>query len=239
MSKNVKKSEMSVKKIIKILCSVVLFFGVSCATVWLLNLINGGGQMENQNSEDLTVVVDESDGSTSRISYTPTKTEKCQPSEQDFRPYLISIPSANIENACIEYTSVGSESKGQLDDPEDKWNFGWYVGSKVPEVDGEGVYTCHDGNGNPNNVIPAVCNELKNVEVGDQITIEISSGQKFVYQVVHTADVLRTEVDMDEFRSVWGGAKRGISIMTCSGLYDANGEREKRFLVFANFVSSD
>ena len=239
MSKNVKKSEMSVKKIIKILCSVVLFFGASCATVWLLNLINGGIQTDEQSSGELKVVVSEAGSTKPRVTYTPTESEKCQPSEQDFRPYLISIPSANIENACIEYTSVGSEAKGQLDDPEDKWNFGWYVGSRVPEVEGEGVYTCHDGNGNPNNVIPAVCNDLKNVQIGDKITVEISSGQKFVYQVVHTADVLRTEVDMDEFRSVWGGAERGLSIMTCSGGYDTNGEREKRFLVFANFVSSD
>ncbi|MFV0485263.1 MAG: class F sortase [Candidatus Saccharimonadales bacterium] len=160
----------------------------------------------------------------------------CNRSANESQPYRISISAAGIKNACIEHTYVGEKAPGQLDDPKNKWNFGWYRASATPSIDGAGVYTCHDGNGNPANIIPSICNSLNKLKVGDEISVETSAGKTHTYSVVRATSVPVGQVDMKEFQNVWGGGKRGLSIMACDGRYDKNSKRTHRFLVYAHQI---
>jgi hypothetical protein len=164
-------------------------------------------------------------------------TPKCVRSVDKQRPYLISISAAKVANACIEHTYVGEKAPGQLDDPKNKWNFGWFRASALPGAKGAGVYTCHDGNGNLQNIIPAICNSLNKLKIGDQIIVENSAGQKFTYKVVHAISTPVKQVNMQQFQSVYNNAARGLSIMACDGRYDSNHKRTHRFLVYAHQIN--
>lgn len=165
----------------------------------------------------------------SQPEYSPTVVENCQPSADKTKPYLVTVASVGIENACVE--EIGVTTKGALGDPEENMNMGWYVGSPVPAADGAGIYSCHTSFARN---IKAVCTTLHDLENGAEIVVEIASGQKFIYTVKQMKEVLFTEVDMKEFDSVVGGASRGLSIMTCAGTYNQRtGDSTHRLLVWA------
>lgn len=163
-------------------------------------------------------------------TYAPTEVDGCRPNQITSRPYLVSIPAASIENACVESVGSGQEAAGQLDDPEDLWHFGWFKASPAPSTDGQGVYTCHSGYGG----VPALCDGLTNLSIGAEIIVENSAGKKFHYEVVETKIIAREAVDMAEFQSVPEDSAQGFSLMTCVGAWDSqNNTMRERLIVRA------
>lgn len=163
--------------------------------------------------------------------YEPTVSESCQPNEDKNQPYLVTISDVGIENVCIE--QIGAEEDGTLGDPDDFTKMGWYKSSATPLVEGAGIYTCHNSfSSNPEK--KALCDRLNEITNDSEIVIEISSGQKFIYDVNRIETVLLSNVNMVEFQEVYSDKTYGISLMTCAGSWDTKiGDATHRLLVWA------
>ena len=163
--------------------------------------------------------------------YEPTYNELCQPSEDKNQPYLVTISEIGIENVCIE--PIGAEKDGTLGDPDNFMMMGWYKNSVTPLVEGAGLYACHNSfSSNPEK--RALCDRLSEITNDGEIIIEVSSGQKFTYDVNKIKTVLLAEVDMAEFQEVSSEGDYGISLMSCAGSWDTKiGDATHRLLVWA------
>jgi sortase (surface protein transpeptidase) len=208
-----KSSKKSKKSPLKSIHPFLLAFFSFIITVVVLLALQGFQSPDKSDTDDLTPPP-------AFETYTPTAVDNCQPSDFPGRPYLISIPSVDIHNVCIEEVSVGRKARGQLDDPVDIWQFGWYIGSPAPGTEGQSVFTCHSGYP----PVRAICDNLVNLPENAYIVVEISTGQKFTYQVVEIKTLSRNAVDMTEFQSVPSGHTEGLSLMTCTGALDTTGE---------------
>jgi sortase (surface protein transpeptidase) len=130
----------------------------------------------------------------------------------------MSVPAFGLENICVESVGSGQKSAGQLDDPENLWNFGWFKGSPAPGVKGEGIYTCHSGR-EAGTRKTLLCNELVELKNDDEIIVEVASGKKFTYLVREVKVVPYREVDMVEFQNTIPGYEQGLSLMSCTGTW--------------------
>jgi LPXTG-site transpeptidase (sortase) family protein len=147
----------------------------------------------------------------------PTPSD-CYRSNNPAYPYLISIPAAGIENACLEMVGVKEDAPDQLGDPSDVMAMGYYIGSERPGDSGVGVYICHRSFA----TTVALCNDLPTVQAGDAIVLENAEGVKFNYKITEVETVARQSVDMADFLTqVSRAAEQGVNLVTCVGSWDA------------------
>ena len=147
------------------------------------------------------------------------------PSDQ---PRYISIPAINV-NARVK--SVGVNSKGNIDTPNNLNDTAWYDGSAKPGQDGQ-VFI--DGHTSFSNSINAAFNDLPKLKTGDVVTIETGAGKKinYVISVVKTVDA--DKVDMGEALNPPEGASKGLTLMTCTGTFNYRTQTaDKRLVVYA------
>lgn len=147
------------------------------------------------------------------------------PSDQ---PRYIRIPSINV-NARV--MSVGVNSRGNIDTPANLNDTAWYDGSAKPGQEGQ-VFV--DGHTSFSSAIYAAFNDLPKLQQGDLITIERGDGQQINYHVTEVKTVDADKVDMGEALNPPEGAKRGLTLMTCTGTFNYRTQTaDKRLIVYA------
>ena len=144
------------------------------------------------------------------------------------QPRYIQIPSINI-NARV--MSVGVTSKGNIDTPKNLNDTAWYDGSAKPNQDGQ-VFI--DGHTSFTNNLAAAFNDLPKLQNDAQITIELGNGEKINYKVVAKESIAADEVDMGKALNAPDGAKKGLTLMTCTGKFDYRTQNASdRYIVYA------
>ena len=144
------------------------------------------------------------------------------------QPRYIYIPTLGV-NARV--MSVGVNSRGSIDTPSNLNDTAWYDGSAKPGQEGQ-VFI--DGHTSFNRHLNAAFNNLPKLKANDQVVIEKGNGEKVGYRVVATKTVETSKVDMGEALNPPAGAKKGLTLMTCTGTFNyRNQTADKRFIVYA------
>lgn len=144
------------------------------------------------------------------------------------QPRYIYIPTLGV-NARV--MSVGVNSRGSIDTPSNLNDTAWYDGSAKPGQEGQ-VFI--DGHTSFNRHLNAAFNNLPKLKANDQVVIEKGNGEKVSYRVVSTKTVETSKVDMGEALNPPAGAKKGLTLMTCTGTFNyRNQTADKRFIVYA------
>lgn len=144
------------------------------------------------------------------------------------QPRYIYIPTLGV-NARV--MSVGVNSRGSIDTPSNLNDTAWYDGSAKPGQEGQ-VFI--DGHTSFNRHLNAAFNNLPKLKANDQVVIEKGNGERVSYRVVATKTVETGKVDMGEALNPPAGAKKGLTLMTCTGTFNyRNQTADKRFIVYA------
>jgi len=143
-------------------------------------------------------------------------------------PRYLYIPSINVRARVM---SVGVTSKGNIDTPKNLNDTAWYDGSAKPNRDGQ-VFI--DGHTSFSNNLAAAFNALPKLQKGARITIETGDGKKVNYTVVATETVTSDNVNMNKALNTPDGAKKGLTLMTCTGKFNYRTQNSsQRFIVYA------
>jgi LPXTG-site transpeptidase (sortase) family protein len=143
-------------------------------------------------------------------------------------PRYIYIQAINVR---ARVQSVGVTSKGNIDAPKNLNDTAWYDGSAKPNQDGQ-VFI--DGHTSFSSNLSAAFNDLPKLKVDDPIVIELGDGNKVNYKVVATETAEANKVDMGKALNTPSGAKKGLTLMTCTGKFNYRTQTsDKRFIVYA------
>lgn len=130
---------------------------------------------------------------------------------------------------------MDTTTDGSIQTPKNIYDAGWYTRSAKP---GEPGATFIDGHasGASRQGLMAYLDTLKN---GDTIEIEKGSAEKLKYKVVHVETVPLDAVDMQKALSVYGGAEKSLTIMTCTGTWIPEKlTYDKRAIVYAQQIEA-
>ncbi|MCC7365499.1 MAG: sortase [Dehalococcoidia bacterium] len=117
---------------------------------------------------------------------------------------------------------------GRMDAPDGPDEVAWYSFTAKPGEPGNAVFSGHyDFFG----VGPAVFYNLKDVQVGDELTIQLLSGQILRYRVTSSIVYATPTMPMNEILALDSTAET-ITLITCSGIY-INGDYTHRLVVVA------
>lgn len=146
-------------------------------------------------------------------------------------PRFLGIKSLNMKARIQE---MGVNSQGAVQAPVNIYDSGWYTGSAKPGTQGAAFVDGH-ASGSTREGLFAYIDTLKS---GDIVTVEQGDGTLFSYKVVNVETVSKDAVDMDKALAVYGGAKEGLNLMTCTGRWIANQETyDKRVIVYTERIS--
>lgn len=144
------------------------------------------------------------------------------------QPRYIYIPAIGVNARVL---SVGVNSRGNIDTPSNLNDTAWYDGSAKPGQEGQ-VFI--DGHTSFSSSINAAFNSLPKLKSGDQITIEKGDGQKVNYNITQVETVDANQVDMGKALNPPAGAKKGLTLMTCTGTFNYRSQTaDKRLIVYA------
>lgn len=133
-------------------------------------------------------------------------------------PRLLTIPKLFLTARVI---NLGIDEYGNLQTPYSVWDTGWYRESAKPGseygatlIDGHvsGLW----GRG--------VFSQLDTLNKGDEIIIELGSGEHIKYKVVTKEIFKKNHVDMNKAIKSVDLTKHGLNLITCNGQY-ISGER--------------
>ena len=147
------------------------------------------------------------------IEVAPTEEEVREYVVPANRPRYLSVERLGVTNARI--LSMGVNSKGELDTPQNIFDVGWYESSGLPGAGGTMVIDGH--NGGPH--VHGVFKNLPDLAAGDIIKIERGDGAIFKYQVVENKTVPLSESDqymVTALRSPEVG-KESVTLISCTG----------------------
>lgn len=173
------------------------------------------------------------DGSTNDSPTNPVEYDETPPTNinsyvvaPDLPRYII-IDKLNIK-ARVKRMGVGTDNAIQA--PKNIFDAGWYDGSAKP---GETGATFIDGHvSGPTQ--RGVFYKLKSLETGDSIVVEKGDGSRLVYVVASSESYPANRVDMNKALRPYGDARKGLTLMTCSGSFDrATQEYTERIIVYA------
>jgi LPXTG-site transpeptidase (sortase) family protein len=127
---------------------------------------------------------------------------------------------------------VGVDIQGYLQTPKD-WNMaGWYLKGARPGEIGNLLINAHYDN---NLGQPAAFYRLKNINLGDTVSVLDSYGKQYTYKVVNTYYIAITDPDRSK---VFEGSTKDKSIMTlitCGGVWIGH-TYDKRLVVNAELI---
>lgn len=134
----------------------------------------------------------------------------------------------------LEIVSVGVDEEGYLEAPKDWGVAGWYQKSSRPGETGVLLINAHydDNYGRP-----AAFWKLKNINVGDKVSVLDSYNRTFNYEVV---EIYHIGIDDPERMKVFEPFKDDTPVMTlitCGGVWSyADGTYDKRLVVHAELI---
>lgn len=146
-------------------------------------------------------------------------------------PKKIFIESLGIK---VDIVSVGVDSDGYLETPENWKEVGWYRKSSRPAEKGNLIL---NGHYDDNTGSPAAFWQLKNIKLDDKVTVLDSYGKSYDYRVV---DFYYIEVDDPERLKVFESKdsdKSAMTLITCGGVWiSGEGTYNKRLVVSAELM---
>jgi LPXTG-site transpeptidase (sortase) family protein len=152
-------------------------------------------------------------------------TAKVETNQAQSKPTKIKIPSIGVDASVGE---LGLNTDQTIEVPKNVWEVGWYKYSPSPGYTGPSVMVGHK------DAITgkAVFYDLKNIKVGDSITIEHEDGTTAVFKV----DSMET-YSQDNFPTdkVYGALSYpGLRLITCTGTYSRfKGRYSDNLVVYA------
>ncbi|HEV2636716.1 MAG TPA: sortase [Actinocrinis sp.] len=158
------------------------------------------------------------DGSASSGAATPTPTPT-----PGIRPVRIEIAQIHVDAPVQE---LGLTTTGALAVPTQVNQAGWYTGSALPGQPGPSVIAGHLDSAEG----PAVFYGLRELKVGNEISIVLSTGTTVSYHVTGMASDLKSEFPTS---AVYGPSPDGeLRLITCSGSL-VDGSYSDNLIVFA------
>jgi LPXTG-site transpeptidase (sortase) family protein len=115
---------------------------------------------------------------------------------------------------------MGITKNDAMQAPASAWDVGWYTKSALPGSDNGSLII--DGHVNDTLGKPGIFAALGSLKKGDSIVIERGDLQRIDYSVVSVGQQPLANVDMVDLGRTPEGASEGVSLITCSGTYDAS-----------------
>jgi len=142
----------------------------------------------------------------------------------------------------IEISKLGVSSRikrlsilrdGSLGSPGNVGDTGWYEGSSKPGDGGAVLLAAHASGP----TLPGVFNKIKNLDVGDIITITRGDKSQFNYAVVKKNQVPADKLDMSDLLIPVTAGKAGLNLITCGGKFLKESDTyQDRVIVYAEQV---
>jgi hypothetical protein len=128
------------------------------------------------------------------------------------RPVRVLIPAIGVDSDLMD---LGLQDDGTLEVPPEGFPAGWFTGAPTPGERGPAVIAGHvDWGGSP-----GVFAELRDVVVGDEITVEREDGSIAVFRVVEVGQYPK---DAFPTAAVYGDLDHaGLRVITCGGDFDS------------------
>ena len=140
---------------------------------------------------------------------------KVLPSEQGNPgiPIRLKIPSINLDTALEQ---VGLTQDGAVGVPKDPAKAAWYQLGPRPGGNGNAIITGHYGRWK--NGEGSVFDALKNVKVGDQITV-VDDKEKTISFIVRELRTLNSDADASDVFGATDGMSH-LNLITCEGVWN-------------------
>lgn len=126
-------------------------------------------------------------------------------------PATILISSINVHRPV---EPVGVDRKGQMYQPVNLWNAGWYKGGPVPGAPGDAVIEGHTGWPNA----PLLFAKLGQLRSGDRIVVVLANGTHQTF-LVQSLAVWRAGTSPAGLGEPYGPPR--LTLITCTGPFDA------------------
>jgi LPXTG-site transpeptidase (sortase) family protein len=155
---------------------------------------------------------------TTAITATPTQSiddavaEAAMVRPPPHRATRVRIDKIDVDAAIID---LGLHPDRTLEVPEDIRLTGWYTGRSVPGEPGPSVVVGHVDSAA---LGPGVFWRLRELDIGDVVTVERSDGSVAEFRVTETELVLKDEFPTEKVYGSVGGAE--LRLITCGGTFD-------------------
>jgi sortase (surface protein transpeptidase) len=147
-------------------------------------------------------------------------------------PQTVRIDKIGV-NARIKRLTVLKD--GSLATPGNVADAGWYEGSSRPG-DGGAVLLAGHVSGP---TLPGVFGKIKNLNVGDTITITRGDNQQYSYKVVKKAQIPADKLDMSDLLVPVTPGRSGLNMITCGGKYLIDTETyQDRVVIYAEQIDN-
>jgi hypothetical protein len=126
-------------------------------------------------------------------------------------PATILIASINVHRPV---EPVGVDRRGQMYQPENLWDAGWYKGGPVPGAPGDAVIEGHAGYPDA----PLLFGKLRQLRQGDKIVVVLADGSHQTF-LVQSLAVWRAGTSPAGMGEPYGAPR--LTLITCTGPFDA------------------
>ena len=147
-------------------------------------------------------------------------------------PKYIDIPSIGVNTAKV--VRLGVMSNGQIANPNNIYDTGWYINSAKPGQPGAMFIFGHISSWTANGVFY----NLKSLKPGADVYIIRGDNKRFVYQVVKSVVYPYNKVDMNTVLSPVVPNIPGLNLMSCTGqIIKGTSEFNERLVVYTKLVN--
>jgi len=146
------------------------------------------------------------------------------------RPVRVEIPSIGVDSELMD---LGLQDDGTLEVPPTGFPAGWFTGAPTPGERGPAVIAGHVDWGGSAGVFA----ELRDVVVGDEITVQREDGSAALFRVVEVGQYPK---DAFPTAAVYADLDHaGLRVITCGGDFDPAAQSYlDNTIVFADLVTS-
>ena len=157
---------------------------------------------------------------------TATKPPTEEPAEAAPMPVPVPVANVNVVPTRVRIASIGVDASmvdlhkkadNTLEVPQDIRVTGWYTGRSVPGEPGPSVVVGHVDSAAQG---AGVFYRLRELEVGDLVTIERSDGSIAEFRVTDSELVLKDEFPTEKVYGSVEGSK--LRLITCGGAFDGS-----------------
>lgn len=160
----------------------------------------------------------------------PSVLERTGPAPEAEKPvFLAPVARLKIERIGIDapFVTLGLTAQREMDSPKRHDQVGWYDFMTKPGLGGHAVVSGHV---DYVNVGPAVFWNLRKLQPGDRVEIDLEDGTVLVYEVSAARLYPLAQVPMEEILAPTG--VESLTLITCGGSFSA-GEYDSRLIVRA------
>ncbi len=141
------------------------------------------------------------------------------------KPIYLLPKTLTFKEKTLRVEEVGVEEGGVLGVPSSWYTAGWYKDGAKAGEEGNVVI---DGHYDTNTGAPGAFWQLKDLQVGDKVSLTDSLGRSFVYKVTEKLSI--SIIDPERAKD------KMLTLITCGGVWDyASGTYNKRLVIKAGF----